>query len=81
MNENGGGASAGHGVSLRTVILLAMAMFFTAGPALAYIDPNAGGLLYQVLAPVLIAAAAVYGFLKKRISTLFSRLRIRLLGK
>ncbi len=81
MDGNGVGVSAGQGVSLRTVILLALAMFFAADPAFAYIDPNAGGLLYQVLAPVLIAAAAVYGFLKKRISILFGRLRIWVLGK
>jgi hypothetical protein len=36
-------------------------------PAYAYIDPNAAGLISQILTPLLIAAAACLTFLRKRV--------------
>jgi len=36
-------------------------------PALAYIDPNAGGLLFQVLTPILALLAAAATFARRQI--------------
>jgi hypothetical protein len=41
-------------------------------PAYAYIDPNAAGLVSQILTPVLVFAAAGLTFFRKRIGDLFS---------
>jgi len=40
-------------------------------PAYAYIDPNAAGLLSQVLIPLLVAGAAVFTFFRKQVAALF----------
>jgi drug/metabolite transporter (DMT)-like permease len=40
----------------------------------AYIDPNTGGIIYQILFPVLVAIAAAWTFLKDRISALWSKI-------
>lgn len=42
--------------------------------ALAYIDPNAGGLLFQILTPVFIAIVAFRAFLKHKTKALWSRM-------
>ena len=45
---------------------------FVATPAYAYIDPNAAGLISQIVTPLLIAAAAAATFLRKQIGAAFS---------
>lgn len=40
----------------------------------AYIDPNAGGILFQLLAPLLAAVAGVWMFLRRWISQALRRL-------
>ncbi|MBF0383062.1 MAG: hypothetical protein HQL69_18735 [Magnetococcales bacterium] len=37
----------------------------------AYIDPNAGSMILQILAPILIVASAGYFFLKKAVHSFF----------
>jgi hypothetical protein len=39
----------------------------------AYIDPNVGGWLFQMLLPLLIAIAAAWTFVHQRIRAFFSR--------
>jgi hypothetical protein len=58
-----------------------MLTFGIAGPAHAYIDPNAGGMLFQLLAPVFAAAVGAWLFLRRWISDLAQRLWRRLLGR
>jgi len=43
--------------------------------ALAYVDPNAGGLLYQILFPLIVAIGAAWAGLRHRISYWWMRLR------
>ena len=40
----------------------------------AYIDPNAGGWLFQMIFPVLVAIAATWAFLKDKAKTIVRRL-------
>jgi hypothetical protein len=58
------------------VTLLSLVLVTT--PAYAYIDPNAAGLVSQIIAPLLIAAAAGVTFLRKQIGAAFSALTRRL---
>ena len=44
-------------------------------PAWAYVDPNAGGIIFQIAMPVLAIGGAAIAVLKKRVSGLFRRLR------
>jgi hypothetical protein len=62
---------------LKFRILLAvcsLCIVFIATPAYAYVDPNAVGLVSQILTPLLIAAAAAVTFLRKQIGAAFSAL-------
>jgi hypothetical protein len=43
-----------------------------------YIDPNASGLVSQILTPLLVVAAAGATFLRKQVGAVFSRLAHRL---
>ncbi len=52
-----------------------------APPALAYIDPNVGGWLYQLLFPLLIAIAGAWAALRHKIAELFSTLAKKLRGE
>lgn len=48
---------------------LALALgLLAASPAFAYIDPNAGGWLYQLLFPLIVMIGAVWAGLRTRIS-------------
>lgn len=49
--------------------------------AFAYIDPNAGGLLFQLLAPVFAAVIGAWLFMRRIIGDFFRRLWQRLTGK
>jgi len=65
--------------------LLARVLFFVlaAGPlpALAYIDPNAGGLLFQLLAPLFVAIVGGWLFLRRWIADAARRLWRRITGR
>lgn len=62
----------------RLALLTIAALALTQGSAYAYIDPNAGGLLYQLLFPVLIAIAGAWAALRHRIGHFFSSLAKKL---
>jgi hypothetical protein len=55
-----------------------LCIVFITTPAYAYVDPNAVGLVSQILTPLLIAAAAGVTFLRKQIGAAFSALTQRL---
>ncbi len=63
--------------------LFAIAMLSMAicGPANAYIDPNAGGMLFQLLAPVFAAVVGAWLFLRRWIADLAQRLWRRMTGR
>lgn len=63
-------------LSLSLVLWLALA-----GPAQAYVDPNAGGMLFQLLAPVMAAVVGGWLFLRRWISDLARRAWRRLTGR
>jgi len=54
------------------VAFCVIVVLFVALPARAYIDPNAAGLLSQIITPLLVAAAAGLTFFRKRIADLFA---------
>lgn len=59
-------------------VVLALAF---APPAAAYIDPNIGGWLYQILFPLLIAIAGAWAALRHKISDFFATLVKKLRGE
>ena len=63
-------------VPIALVVALLCLLFITT-PAYAYIDPNAAGLISQILTPLLIAGAAAATFLRKQIGAAFSSLTRR----
>lgn len=54
--------------------LVALSALFLPVDCYAYIDPNAGGWLFQMLFPVFIAIGGIWTAFRQRISMLFSRL-------
>lgn len=54
-----------------------MALLLLPTSAFAYIDPNAGGLLYQILFPVIVAIGALWAGFRHKLSYLWWRLRGR----
>jgi hypothetical protein len=59
--------------SLR-IFLIGMVGVLLATPAFAYLDPNATGLITQILGPILVVAAAGLTFLRKQIGTVVQRI-------
>jgi len=59
------------------LVAFCLAIVFVATPAYAYIDPNAAGLISQIITPLLVAAAAAFTFFRKQMSALFSGLTRR----
>ena len=64
---------------LLTILLLALGL--QPDTALAYIDPNAGGLLFQLLAPMFAAAVGAWLFLRRWIAEAVRNLWHRLSGR
>lgn len=62
---------------LTLVVLLAL----FCSPAFAYIDPNAGGMLFQLLAPLFAALVGAWLFLRRWIADLVQRLWHRITGR
>jgi len=65
-----------HAIPMMLVCLLCVVAI--ARPAYAYIDPNAAGLISQIITPLLVAAAAGLTFFRKRIAEVFSSVSRRL---
>jgi hypothetical protein len=63
--------------SLVVALLLCCGM----SEANAYIDPNAGGMLFQLLAPVFAAVVGAWLFLRRWIADACRRLWARLTGR
>ena len=66
--------------SLRHVALAAVLITLPAS-AFAYIDPNAGGLLFQLLAPVFAAVVGAWVFLRRWFASKVRRFWRRLTGQ
>ena len=67
-----------HGRSAPIVFLMCcLCVSLVATPAYAYIDPNAAGLVSQIITPLLVAAAAAFTFFRKQVAALFSGLTRR----
>lgn len=58
-----------------------LALLLGPGAAYAYIDPNAGGMLFQLLAPVFAAAVGAWLFLRRWIADTVRNLWHRLIGR
>jgi hypothetical protein len=63
--------------SLFTALVLALGL---CTPVWAYIDPNAGGVLFQLLAPLFAAAVGAWLFFKRWIKDWVRRAWTRLTG-
>lgn len=62
-------------------LFAALCMLLLSPSAHAYIDPNAGGLLFQLLAPIFAAAVGAWLFLRQWITATVRRLWRRLTGR
>lgn len=65
---------------LPTVLIVALLLVLP-GSAWAYIDPNAGGMLFQLLAPLFAAVVGGWLFLRRWISEQVRRLWRRITGR
>jgi hypothetical protein len=55
-------------------ILTIFFVIFNVTDVFAYIDPNTGGYVFQLMFPILSAIAFAYLFLKRQIKLLFARI-------
>lgn len=55
--------------------LALLAFALAAGDAQAYLDPNAGGLLYQILFPLIVAIGAAWAGLRHKVAYWWSLMR------
>lgn len=58
--------------SVNAIVFCATLVLLITVPAHAYIDPNAAGLLSQIITPLLVAAAAGLTFFRRRLSDFFA---------
>ena len=57
------------------VLLLAVSFVVAdAADAFAYVDPNTGGYVFQLLFPIISIIAFAYLFLKRQVKLLFARI-------
>ena len=66
---------------LLAVVCTALALLLSAQPAWAYIDPKAGGMLFQLLAPMFAAVVGGWLFLRRWIAAQCRRWWQRLTGR
>ncbi len=64
-----------------SLLCTALCLALVCMPAHAYIDPNAGGMLFQLLAPLFATVIGVWLFLRQWISALLRRVWRRLTGR
>lgn len=67
--------------SLPYLLCVALYLALFSMPAQAYIDPNAGGMLFQLLAPLFATLIGVWLFLRQWISGLLRRVWRLLTGR
>lgn len=65
----------------RPAALLCLLLVLYAPSSHAYIDPNAGGMLFQILTPVFAAIVGAWLFLRRWIAAALRKLWMRLSGK
>jgi len=63
------------------LVALALLLIVGSEPAYAYIDPNAGGMLFQLLAPLFAAIVGGWLFLRRWISAMARQIWLRLTGR
>jgi hypothetical protein len=63
---------------LSTTLVVFLVCIVAAVPAYAYVDPNAAGLISQIVTPLLIFLAAALTFLRKQIGAIISAVSRRL---
>lgn len=68
-------------MSRLSALLFAAILLVLSHPAQAYIDPNAGGLLFQMLAPVFAAVVGAWLVARRWIGFQLRRLWRRLTGR
>ncbi len=68
-------------VSRLMLLAATLALWLHHGNAYAYIDPNAGGMLFQLLAPVFAAAVGAWLFLRRWIAAAVRNLWHRVTGR
>jgi hypothetical protein len=61
-----------HRIALIELVVCVGFILFIALTAYAYIDPNAAGLLSQIITPLLVAAAAAFTFFRKQVGAAFA---------
>lgn len=54
-------------------LLLFVALFLCASDAMAYLDPNAGGMVFQMLVPVIAAVVGWSSLIKQKLYSGLSR--------
>lgn len=57
---------------------MVLSVLLSPAPVFAYIDPNAGGTLYQLLFPLLAAVVGAWTLLRTWLAAQWARLRKRL---
>lgn len=67
--------------ALSRALLFLLVFLGAAAPAHAYIDPNAGGMIFQLLAPLFAMVVGGWLFLRRWISAQCRRLWARLTGR
>ena len=67
-------------VIVKSMVLTLIISLLGAQPALAYIDPNTGGMLFQMLAVIFASLSAIVLIFSRQIRTLFARLGRALRG-
>lgn len=65
----------------RIAQLMLLALLLEPATAFAYIDPNAGGLLFQLLAPLFAACVGAWVFMRKAIAASIRAVWRKLTGK
>jgi hypothetical protein len=66
---------------LKAMLLATILTVVGAQPALAYIDPNTGGMLFQMLAVLFASLSAILLFFSRQIRTFVARVLRTLRGK
>lgn len=62
-------------ILIKSVLLASIIGAVGAQPALAYIDPNTGGMLFQMLAVAFASLSAIVLIFSRQIRTLFAKAR------
>ena len=50
---------------------IVLGVFLISSPAYAYIDPNAGGMLFQILMPIFLIISSGFFWLRRRLMNAF----------